>query len=67
MLLMHGTQDQVIPLAQSELLLKIAGETAELWILDGAEHAALFNHAPKEWTQRVSSYLAHHLGPARSN
>lgn len=67
MLLMHGTQDGIIPVAQSELLLEAAGETAELWTLDGGEHAALFNHAPNEWANRVSSFLARHLGPARSN
>jgi alpha-beta hydrolase superfamily lysophospholipase len=64
LLLMHGTRDQAIPWAHSERLRAAAGEPVELWILEGGEHAALFNHAPDEWRRRVLGFLARWLGPA---
>jgi fermentation-respiration switch protein FrsA (DUF1100 family) len=65
LLLMHGTHDRAIPYAHSERLHAAAGEPVELWIAAGAEHAALFNHAPDEWKRRVLGFLARWLGPAR--
>lgn len=65
LLLMHGTHDRAIPWAHSERLRAAAGEPVELWIVEGGEHAALFNHAPDEWKRRVLGFLARWLGPAR--
>jgi dipeptidyl aminopeptidase/acylaminoacyl peptidase len=62
---MHGTRDSAIPFAHSERLAEAAGEPTELWLLEGAPHAALFNHAAGEWQERVLGFMARWLGPAR--
>jgi alpha-beta hydrolase superfamily lysophospholipase len=66
LLLMHGTEDSAIPVGHSERLRDAAGEPVELWILEGARHAALYNAAPEEWRRRVVGFLARWLGPARA-
>jgi len=59
LLLMHGTADEVIPLDHSKRLLAAAGDSAELWIVDGAEHAALFNRDPEAYEARIRDFLLH--------
>jgi fermentation-respiration switch protein FrsA (DUF1100 family) len=61
LLLMHGTADQAVSVWQSEALFDQAGEPKELWILEGAEHTALFNLAPDEYERRVVGFLDRHL------
>ena len=61
LLLMHGTADQAVGFWQSEKLYKQAGEPKEIWILEGAEHTALFNKAPEEFEQRVVGFLDRYL------
>jgi fermentation-respiration switch protein FrsA (DUF1100 family) len=58
---MHGTQDQAVAVWQSEALFRKAGQPKELWILEGAEHTALFNLAPAEYERRVVGFLDRHL------
>lgn len=57
LLLMHGTKDQAIPYQHSERLYAAAGEPRELWLLEGADHAQLFNAAPEEYERRVTAFL----------
>ena len=61
LLLMHGTADQAVSVWQSEALFDQANEPKELWILEGAEHTALFNLAPAEYERRVVGFLDRHL------
>lgn len=61
LLLMHGTADQSVGFWQSEKLYEQAGEPKEIWILEGAEHTALFNKAPEEFQQRVIGFLDRYL------
>ena len=58
LLLMHGDADRVIPLQHSRELFARAGEPKQLWVAEGAHHAALFNAHPDEWTARVLDFLA---------
>jgi len=62
LLLMHGTADQAVAVWQSEALFEAAGEPKALWILEGAEHTALFNLSPTEYEQRVVGFLDRYLG-----
>jgi len=62
-LLMHGTADRVIPVAHTHTL-RQAAPSAELWIAEGAHHAALFDAAPDQWRRRVLDFLARSVGPA---
>jgi fermentation-respiration switch protein FrsA (DUF1100 family) len=61
LLLMHGTADPVIPFEHSERLHAAAGEPSELWILEGARHAALFDHDPAAYREKVMGFLERHL------
>jgi dipeptidyl aminopeptidase/acylaminoacyl peptidase len=63
LLLMHGTDDRLIPPAHTERL-HAAAPFAELWLLPGAHHAALFDAAPDEWRRRVLDFLRRSVGPA---
>ena len=61
LLILHGSEDEVIPVGHAKRLAAAAGEPSELWILDGAGHAALFNHDPVAWEARVMGFLRTHL------
>lgn len=61
-LIMHGTADKAVSVWQSQKLYEKAGQPKELWILEGAEHTALFNKAPEEYEQRVIGFLDRYLG-----
>lgn len=64
LLLLHGSQDFMIPVRHSIRLYEAAGPTAELWILEGAGHSVLFNHDPEAYEERVVDFLRRHLLPA---
>lgn len=61
LLLMHGTDDRVIPYEQSERI-HAAAPGSELWIAADAKHAALFNKYPEQWRERVLGFLAETVG-----
>jgi len=61
LLILHGSKDRAIPVEHSERLHAAAGDSSELWILDGAEHAALFNYDPAAYQARVMGFLEEHL------
>lgn len=63
--LLHGTADRSVGVWQTELLFDRAAPPKELWILEGAEHTALFNKAPMEYEKRVVAFLDQHLGQVR--
>jgi alpha-beta hydrolase superfamily lysophospholipase len=63
LLLVHGTDDPVIPSSQSEVLFAAASEPKELWVVPGAKHAQVFDAEPAEWRARVGGFVARHLGP----
>lgn len=42
LLLIHGTEDEIIPYRHAELLLARAGEPKTLWRIDGGSHTAAF-------------------------
>lgn len=61
LLLMHGTADRSVGVWQTQLLFDRAKDPKELWILEGAEHTALFNKDPLEYRRRVIGFLDQHL------
>lgn len=60
LLLMHGSADVVVPVEHSKRLAAAAGDSAELWILEGAGHAALFNRDPDAYETHVIGFLEHY-------
>src|SRR6185295_9325225 len=68
MLILHGTKDTIVPLAQSALLaeaLKKAGVAQELVVVEGARHS--FHLEPKEQDLRpkVLGFFDRHLKPKK--
>ncbi len=65
-LLMHGTKDAVVPMAQSELLLEKyqkAGAPAELIKVDGAIHAFWNGQWFDDTVKRAAGFFHKHLDP----
>jgi dienelactone hydrolase len=64
LLLIHGTDDQVLPPVCSQQVQQLAGDNAELLLLDGAGHnldeaASVVCRTVSEWLQRQLS-MSHH-------
>jgi len=60
-LLMHGTNDTMIPLEHSKLIHDAALHPKQLWLAEGASHAKLYNAYREEWTRRVQTFLKEHI------
>jgi len=47
-LLIHGKSDSLIPYTETVRLKEILGESAELWLIDGAGHAETMHNSDYE-------------------
>jgi uncharacterized protein len=56
-LLMCGTRDHRIPCRHAERVYNAAIGPKELWVVDGAGHAAALGHAPQEYEGRVIAFF----------
>lgn len=56
-LLVHGTDDGVVSLAQSQDIYGMLKEPRQLWIVPGGRHEYLWNVAGREYEQRVLAFL----------
>jgi len=66
-LIMHGAEDDVVPVAQSELLaaaLKKAGVEANLVIIKGSGHGGIEFGTTENWNL-IEAFFAKHLGKRR--
>jgi pimeloyl-ACP methyl ester carboxylesterase len=61
LLLIHGEDDRLIPVEHAHRLAAAAGETAELWLVPGANHVGCHGKAGDAYTERVVSFLRQHL------
>jgi dipeptidyl aminopeptidase/acylaminoacyl peptidase len=64
-LLMHGTQDRTVPIAQSELLLakyQKAGASAEFFKVEGAPHAFWNGEWFDDTVKRAAEFFRKQLG-----
>lgn len=57
-LLICGTRDRTIPCRHAEQIYRAATGPKELWVVDGAGHAAALGHSPAEYEERVIRFLA---------
>lgn len=62
--LVHGTADQMIPVAHSQVIHDALGCKKDLWIVEGARHAKSVKHKPskQEYAIRLISFFREHLG-----
>ncbi len=58
LLIIHGTEDEVIEPEQSEQLFARASEPKELWMAPGANHTQVYDVHPEEYARRVLAFLA---------
>jgi dienelactone hydrolase len=65
LLLIHGTEDHVLRPVCSKHVQEMAGDNAELMLIDGAGHN--LDEAAPVVLQRVSAWLQRHLTPAMSS
>jgi len=61
-LLICGTRDHRIPCRHAERIYKAANGPKELWIVNGAGHAAALGHSPAEYEARVIGFFAKSFG-----
>jgi fermentation-respiration switch protein FrsA (DUF1100 family) len=57
LLLIHGTEDGIVPPAHAHELFDAAGEPKELWLLDGTSHAMPRMDRPDEYADRVAGFF----------
>lgn len=57
LVLIHGTKDSLIPIRHTLKLFEVAHEPKTLWVAEGCEHTAIYQKYPKEYTQRLTSFL----------
>ncbi len=65
MVIMHGTQDAIIPFEMSQRLAQIAGQRATFEPIEGADHNDLFDVGGPEMFDRIGWFL-NSLRPLRS-
>ena len=55
--LMHGDQDDVVPVASAHALYERAGEPKELWLIEGLKHCKALDEAYDPFTSRVVEFF----------
>jgi len=63
LLLIHGTEDRVVPLSEAYLLYEAAGEPKELWVVAGAGHVEARQRDLLGYLDRVDRFFRRHLAP----
>ena len=57
LLLVHGTDDRTVPLAEGRRLAALAGPSSEHWIVPGADHSRAHATDPEGYESRVTTFL----------
>jgi pimeloyl-ACP methyl ester carboxylesterase len=60
-LIICGTRDHRIPCRHAERVYNAATGPKELWVVDGAGHAAALGHAPQEYESRTIAFFRRYL------
>jgi fermentation-respiration switch protein FrsA (DUF1100 family) len=56
-LILHGTLDEIVPVAHAHMLFKAAEEPKELWVTPGAHHVEARDLQPEEHFLRIETFL----------
>mmetsp|Transcript_5045 Transcript_5045/g.13580 ORF Transcript_5045/g.13580 Transcript_5045/m.13580 type:complete len:475 (-) Transcript_5045:103-1527(-) len=54
---MHSPADEVVPFSHGEEVFAAALEPREFWLAPNADHCALFDKYPDEWSTRVLNFI----------
>ena len=60
-LLIHGTNDGVVPFINGERLFAVAHEPKEFWVIDGANHGTSFEVSAEEYEAHIMLFLEQYL------
>lgn len=66
LLLIHGSDDATVPIADGRRLASLAGPSAEHWVIDGADHSGGHAVAKQDYERRVGNFLRVAVGRART-
>ncbi len=55
--IIHGEDDDIVPVRHASLLFKAAGEPKQLWVAPGAHHVGARDLYPDEYANRVDAFL----------
>jgi pimeloyl-ACP methyl ester carboxylesterase len=61
LLLIHGVEDEVIPVRSAHALYSRAAEPKELWLIDGLKHCRALDEAYDAFKERVVGFFERHL------
>ena len=61
LLIIHGSEDDQVPLVQGQQLYGRAKEPKELWVIEGGAHQGLRSYAEAEYGPRVVAFLEEHM------
>jgi alpha-beta hydrolase superfamily lysophospholipase len=64
LLLMHGTEDEIIPVSSAHALFASAGEPKELWLLEGLKHCRALEEQYEPFRDRVLGFFDRWLAAA---
>jgi len=56
-LIVHGTEDEVVPVNHALQLYQAAGDPKELWLVEGAGHADILSLHPQEYEARIIAFF----------
>ncbi len=66
LLLIHGSADATVPIADGRGLAILAGPSAEHWVVDGADHSGGHAVAQQDYERRVEDFLRVAVARART-
>ena len=63
LLLVHGTDDELIPVSHAERLATAYPGDPDVWIVDGTRHTETIHRKPVEYAQKLKVFLERINGP----
>jgi fermentation-respiration switch protein FrsA (DUF1100 family) len=66
LLLVNGDADPAVPVLDGRRLATLAGPTAQLWVVPGADHSRAHGTDPTGWETRVTAFLRRSFTVARA-
>lgn len=61
MLFIHGTEDTFVPTSMIDKVYEATNGPKEKWLVEGAEHAESLKTAPKEYKEKVASFVNQYI------
>lgn len=66
-LIIHGENDQAVPVSQAQKLFEAAAEPKQLWVVPNSNHVVAHHHDRDEYRQRIQAFFDQYLKTSRSS